>query len=367
MPRSDFAGGLALATVPPMDVRRVRPFAGKNLLDTLHFEPVELRALVDLALALKDGEVSIPLERRLLAMLFFNPSVRTRMSCEAAMTRFGGSASTLHPGSDTWVFEERDGVVMDGATQEHVRELAPVLSRFADVIGIRKSALATTAARTGGDIGPLADTFFERFVEHATRPVLNLESNQAHPLQGLADMATLVERLKEPRGVKYVLTWAWHPKSLPVATPHSQLVAACDLGMDVTLLRPEGFDLEPEVLRSARERARAGGGELRVTDDIDAAHDGARVVCAKAWSGVAWRGRYDDEARAKVPLRERWIVDEARLARGADPFFMHCLPIRRNVVATDAVLDSAASAVVDEAENRVWTAAAAIAAVLGAV
>jgi N-acetylornithine carbamoyltransferase len=343
--------------------------AGRHLLSTLDYSVAEVRSLVDLALDLKRGRRSAALERLVSVLLFFNPSVRTRVSCEAAMVRYGGSAIAIHPGKDTWNFESRDGAVMDGDTQEHVRELAPVLSRMASFIGVRKSDLITVGSDRSAATQSYAELARDEFLSSLARfsqvPVINLESNRFHPLQGLADMATLVERLGDPRGKRYVLTWAWHPKSLPVATPHSQLLAAADLGMHVTLLRPEGWGLEPEVMRAARERAESLGGTVVESDDIAATYRGAHVVCAKAWGSLDYYGRFDAEARAKAPLRADWIVDEDKLARTDDAFFLHCLPVRRNVVVSDGVLDSARSAVVDEAENRVWTAAAVFAALGG--
>jgi N-acetylornithine carbamoyltransferase len=345
-------------------------FAGRDLLTTLDWSSAELRALVDRALAIKAGRDVPALAGKVGTLLFFNPSVRTRVSCESALARFGGQGITIHPGSDTWNFEAEDGVVMDGATQEHVRELAPVLSRLSHVVGIRKSELITVGSgqtRVTGDYADLRrDAFLRAFQRFAQVPVVNLESNAFHPLQGLADMATLVERLGDPRGKKYVLTWAWHPKSLPVATPHSQLLAACDLGMQVVCLRPEGFGLDPEVVAQGRARAEALGGSLAETDDVEEAYRGARIVCAKAWGGLGFYGRFEAEIAAKAPLRARWIVDEEKMARTDDAAFLHCLPVRRNVVVTDGVLDSKRSAVVDEAENRLWTAAATFAALLRA-
>jgi N-acetylornithine carbamoyltransferase len=335
---------------------------GRSLLSTLDLAPTEVRGLVDLALELKAGGEDAQLEGLVAALLFFNPSVRTRISCESAMARYGGSAISINPGKDTWNFECGEGAVMDGATQEHVRELAPVLSRMCHFIGMRKSELITTGSVHAGvteSYEELArDEFLHALTRHAEVPVINLESNRFHPLQGLADMATMVERLGEPSGKKYVLTWAWHPKALPVATPHSQMLAAADLGMDVTVLRPEGYGLEPEIVRQGRERAESLGGSVIETDDVDAAYDGAHVVCAKSWGSLDYYGRFDEEVLAKAPLREGWIVDEAKLERTADAFFMHCLPVRRNVIVTDGVLDSGRSAVIDEAENRLWTAAA---------
>jgi N-acetylornithine carbamoyltransferase len=245
------------------------------------------------------------------------------------------------------------------------------MSQYCHVIGIRKSELVTTSSTSAEVTGSYdevkRDEFMNRFAEFAEVPVINLESNSHHPMQGLADSTTLVERLGDPRGQKYVLTWAWHPKSLPAATPHSQLLSACDLGMDVTLLRPKGWSLDPEVVAAARTRAESLGGSLEETDDIAEAYRGAKVVCAKAWAGLSYYGRFDQEARDKASLRRTWIVDEAKLDTSDDAFFMHCLPVRRNVVVTDGVLDSPRSATTEQAGNRLWTAAAAIAALGGLV
>lgn len=340
---------------------------GRHFLSTLDYSIAEIDAIIRRAMELKAahaaGDETIDtLRRKVFALLFFNPSVRTRVSCEASMARFGGHAIALNPGKDTWQFEAGSGVVMDGSTQEHVRELAPVLSRYCDVIGMRKSELVTTGsaqAEVTSSYDELkTDSFMRVLAEHSEVPVVNLESNRFHPLQGIADQATMVEKLGEPRGQKYVLTWAWHPKPLPVATPHSQLLAAAHLGMNVTLLRPEGWGLEPEIVAAARERAESLGGSLTETDDIEGAYGGARVVCAKAWGSLDYYGRFDEEAEAKKPLRQDWLVDERKMALGDDALFMHCLPVRRNVVVTDGVIESRNSVVVDEAENRLWTVAA---------
>jgi N-acetylornithine carbamoyltransferase len=336
--------------------------SGRDLLSSLDFTPEEVRALLAFARDIKAGRVRPALAGKVAALLFFNPSVRTRVSCESALARFGGTGITLNPGKDTWNFECGEGVVMDGNTQEHVRELAPVLSRMGHFIGVRRSDLITVglerAAVTRSYAELKKDEFLQRCAEFAEVPVINLESNRWHPLQGLADALTLQERLGEPRGRKYVLSWTWHPKSLPVATPHSQLVAASDLGMHVTLLRPEGFGLEPEVVQAARARAEAQGGSLCETDDIRTALRGAHVVCAKEWGGLGYYGRFEDERRDKEALRARWIIDAEKMQTTDDAFFLHCLPVRRNVVVSDAVLNSGRSAVIDEAENRLWTAAA---------
>ncbi len=336
--------------------------AGRNFLTTLDFSPEEVRALVDFALELKAGRAAAELKGLVATLLFFNPSVRTRVSCESALARYGGSAISINPGKDTWNFECGEGVVMDGNTQEHVRELAPVLSRLCHFIGVRKSELVTvgaTKAEVTGSYEELArDEFIHRLAQFAEVPIINLESNRWHPLQGLADSATILEKLERPRGEKYVLTWSWHPKSLPVATPHSQLFSAANLGMSITLLRPPGYGLEPALVKAARARTESLGGSLVETDDFESAYHGARVVCAKGWGSLDYYGRFDEEVRAKAHLRRDWIVDERKMALSDRAWFMHCLPVRRNVIVSDAVIDSPRSAVIDEAENRLWTAAA---------
>ena len=274
-----------------MTVDAAGDLTGRDFLSTLDFTTDEVRGLVDLALELKAGRAQAPLQHKVAALLFFNPSVRTRISCESAMARWGGTAVTINPGVDTWNFELRDGVVMDANTQEHVRELGPVLSRMCHFVGIRKSELITVGsavAEVSGDYEELSrDLFMHQLAKYSEAPVVNLESNRFHPLQGLADSATMIEKLGDPRGKKYVLTWAWHPKSLPVATPHSQLLSAAGLGMDVTVLRPPGYGLEPALMDAARERAEALGGSVQETDEIGAAYEDAHVMASSSRAASA--------------------------------------------------------------------------------
>lgn len=347
----------------------------RHFLSTLDWSSEELVALARRGLRFKAQGVgrlsdAPDLAGQLFGMLFFNPSVRTRVSCEAAMARLGGQATALAAGSATWQFEAGEGVVMDGNTQEHVKELAPVLSELCQGIGIRRAETMSGGSQADGGGATWEqlsqDTFLHALAEHAHVPVINLESNAFHPCQGLADMATLLELQKDkPAGRKYVLTWAWHPKALPVATPHSQLLAAADLGMDITVVHPEGYGLCPEVMRAAQERAQAGGGEVHSSHDPRAALQDAVVVCAKSWGRLDAYGKPTAEAAPPAELRADWRVDQERMALTANAHFMHCLPIRRNVIASDAVLDSPRSAVVQQAGNRLWSAVALLAELLG--
>jgi N-acetylornithine carbamoyltransferase len=340
------------------------PHEPRHLLGSLDLSPAGFGALVARAHAIRAG-ARPDFAGRVGALLFFQPSVRTRLSMESALARYGGAAVAMTPGAETWQFAHEPGEVMDGASQEHVRELGPVLSRLSDLIGVRR-AERIGGAGAGASYAELAqDLFLTRLAACAEKPVLNLESNRWHPLQGLADRMLLEQRFERPAGRRYVLSWAFHPRALPAATPHSQLLAACDLGMDAVLLCPPGYELEPKVLAAGRARARAQGGELSVSHDPRAALSGAEVVCVKSWGRLDRYGEPERESAEKTPLREPWLFSGRQLALTRQAFVMHCLPVRRNVVIADEVLDSPHSAVIDQAENRLWTAAAAIEWALG--
>lgn len=339
---------------------------GKHFINTADFDLDQIRALVDLALEIKRGSLVPRLPGKILATVFFNPSVRTRMSFAAGMLKLGGQAIELAPGSGAWTFEFGEGVVMDGATVEHVKEAAPVLSRYCDALAIRSSELVTTATKSvevGAWEVSKQDTVVRGFANYATVPVINMESNVYHPCQGLGDALTLKETLGNPQRKKYVLTWAYHPKALPMATPHSQMLAACDMGMDVVVAHPEGWALDSDVMATAAARAAAAGGSLSISHSQEEAFEGAHVICAKSWGALEHYGDWDSEKQLRAGLKH-WIVDSDRMARTDNAVFMHCLPVRRNIVVSDAVLDSAASIVVQQAENRMWAQMALLAAIL---
>jgi N-acetylornithine carbamoyltransferase len=305
-------------------------------------------ALLDRAAALKSGTAAGSLAGKVLSMVFFDPSLRTRTSFEVAMLKHGGHAVTLEPGKGSWALEHRDGVVMDGSNVEHVAEAARVLSRYADALAVRAFPSAPTWEEAR------RDEVVNGFARHATVPVINLESARRHPCQELGDALTLREKLPpDPRGKRFVLTWAWHPKALPTAVPVSAALAAARLGMEVVIARPQGWQLDPEDMAAIRACAARQGGSVAEADDMDAAIAGADAVYAKSWGSLLDFGDAKAEAARRASLRG-WRVDERRMAstRGGNGIFMHCLPVRRNVVVTDGVLDGPWSVVTDEAENR---------------
>lgn len=325
------------------------------------WSPAELAELLDLAARIKRGEVTEGLERRVMALVFMDPSMRTRSSFETAMFLHGGHAVVLEPGKSSWTLETEIGAVMDGTTVEHIVDAARVLARYADVVGVRTFPRGTDWAVTRQDL------VIRHFAEYCSRPVINLESSRRHPCQGLADAMTLRERLGDPRGKRFVLTWAWHPKALPTAVPASAAIAAASLGMEVVIAHPEGYALDPDDVDTIRRVARQQGGDLAaVVADPDEALVGADAVYAKAWGSLAHFGDVEAE-RALRDRHRHWRVTEARMrrTRKGQGFAMHCLPVRRNVEIDDAVLDGPHSAVYDQAENRLHAQRALLLAMIG--
>lgn len=339
----------------------------RHFYDLAEWSRQELDDLLDLALRMKAlGPFRAPGKK--LGMLFFNPSLRTRMSFEAAMANLGGHALVMQAGKDSWTLEFSDGTVMDGATQEHIRDAARVMSRYVDILAVRSSELMTTASQTAAAAGwpeQRADTVLRGFMRHATVPVINMESNVFHPCQALADALTMREKLGDMHGRKVVVSWTYHPKALPLATPHSQLLAAAALGAEVSLAHPEGWDLDEEVVARAHALARDAGGSLAIGHDRVAALDRADVVIAKSWASLAQFGDWEAERAARSAHRD-WLIDDAALDRTAGGHLMHCLPVRRGVEVSHEVLDGGRSWAIDEAENRLWAQQALLYRLLGA-
>jgi len=318
-------------------------------------------ALLDRAHELKRTPGGGELAGRILAMVFFNPSLRTRASFEAAMLRHAGHAILLEPGRGVWGMETRRGVVMDGQAAEHLEEAAAVIGRYADAVAVR-------AFPAGDDLeAAFADPVIGGFAAHAGVPVINMESARRHPCQGLADAMTIEERLgKRPSGARFVLAWTWHPNPLPTAVPVSAAINAARLGMDVTIAHPPGWELYPDDMHAIEAVAERCGGSVQVENDLDVAVEGADVVYAKSWGRLDLFGDASAE-RERRAVHRNWRIDAARMGctRGGKGIFMHCLPIRRNVVATDEVLDGPWSVVIDQAENRLHAQRALLLEVLG--
>ncbi len=314
--------------------------------DLADFSREEINALVQLAGRLDAQPEPDALKGKVLSLLFLSPSLRTLASFQAAMTRLGGGSFVISPDMSIHGLEVRDGIVMDGVAAEHIREAVPVIASYGDAIGIRAFA---DRKKIEDD---LAETRYRSLTDLVDTPCINMESAMNHPCQSLADWKTMDDLGMPASGGKFVLSWAYHPKALPLAVPAATLHMAAMRGMDVTVLRPEGFELPAPVMQKAIFAAEESGGSIRETDDRAEAMQGAHVIYAKSWSST----RHYGDRLADQKLREEhldWCVDEPWFDNAEeDCRFMHCLPVRRGVVVADRILDGPRSVVIPEARNR---------------
>ena len=318
----------------------------RDFLKTSDWPAPELGELIDSAIRFKTGEEkSRALTERSVALVFFNPSLRTRASMQVGIYELGGNAVVLEPGGTSWTLEHRDGVVMDADKTEHVTEFVRVLGRYCVAIGVR-----TFAALKDWEAERL-DPILNAFAKYSEVPIINLESAMHHPCQAMADMMTIREKLGSGRK-KVLMTWAWHPKPLPMAVPNSFALAAAQMGHDLVIAHPKGYELADELMDEIRRQSAGAGSRITISNDVEGAFEGVEVVYAKSWGSKNFYGAPEKDIAERAQHRDRWIVDEAKMKRTNSAIFMHCLPVRRNVIVTDAVIDSANSVVIDEAENR---------------
>ena len=318
----------------------------RDFLTTGDWTREELEELIESALRFKRGDNRAKsLEGRSVALVFFNPSLRTRASMQVGIFELGGNAVVLEPGGTSWTLEHREGAVMDSDKTEHVAEFVRVLGRYCVGLGVR-----TFAALKNWEEERL-DPILNAFAKYADVPVINLESAMHHPCQALADMMTIREKLGVWRK-RVLLTWAWHPKPLPMAVPNSFALSAAQMGHDLTIAQPVGYELDDELIKNVRVQAERAGGSVHLTNDVKEAFDGAEVVYAKSWGSKNFYGASEKDLEAREGFRMDWIIDEEKMKRTNNAIFMHCLPVRRNVIVTDGVIDSPSSVVIDEAENR---------------
>ena len=316
-----------------------------RFLDLADFSRDQVVDLIHLARHLQERPEPHALAGKILGLLFMNPSLRTLSSFQAGMMRLGGSSFVITPGQGTWNVETRDGTVMNAGAAEHVREAIPVLASYCDALGLRAFA-------DGKDLATdLAEAPFKLMASLCAKPFINLESAVNHPCQALADWKTM-DDLGVPRAGKFVLSWVYHPRALPLAVPAAALHMAAQRGMEVVVLRPEGYALPEPIMARARAAAAASGGTVSETTDRTAALAGAHVLYAKEWGSPTCYGNAEAEAALRQPLVD-WRVQESWFAgTRPDCHFMHCLPVRRNVAVADEVLDGPRSQVIREAANR---------------
>ncbi len=319
----------------------------KHFLNTQDWSRAEIDAVLRDAAYYKAHRFGDALKGKGIALVFFNSSLRTRTSFELGAFQLGGHAVVLQPGKDAWPIEFDLGTVMDGEAEEHIAEVARVLSRYVDMIGVRAFPKFVDWSIDR------QDRVLQGFAKYATVPVINMETI-THPCQELAHALALQEHFgtDDLRGKKYVLPWTYPPKALNTAVANSALTIATRMGMDVTLLCPtEDYLLDARYIGWAEQNVADNGGSFTVSHDIDSAYRDADVVYAKSWGALPYFGQWEREK----PIRDQYrhfIVDERKMALTNNGVFSHCLPLRRNVKATDAVMDSPNCIAIHEAENR---------------
>ena len=268
-----------------------------------------------------------------MLLIFFNSSLRTRLSTQRAAMNLGMNVIVLDVNQGAWKLETERVVVMDGDKSEHILEAIPVMGSYCDIIGVRSFAGLTDKS------SDYSENILSQFIKYSGKPVVSMEAATGHPLQAFADIITIEEHKKCARP-KVVMTWAPHPKALPQAVPNSFAQWSAAAGYDVTVVQPHGYELSPEFTKGCK-----------IEYNQDKALEGADFVYAKNWSV------FDDANYGKVICKDMdWTVSEKKMALTNNAFFMHCLPVRRNMIVTDAVIESPQSIVIPEAANRVVSA-----------
>lgn len=291
----------------------------------------DIRKAVDEALEVKRNRFAFTElgRNRTLLMIFFNSSLRTRLSTQKAAMNLGMNVMVLDVNQGAWKLETERGVVMDGDKPEHLLEAIPVMGCYCDLIGVR----AFAGLKDKQD--DYEERVIEQFIRYSGRPVFSMEAATRHPLQSFADLITIEEFKTNPRP-KVVMTWAPHPKALPQAVPNSFAEWMNRTDYEFVITHPEGYELDPAFV-----------GNAKVEYDRNKAFEGADFIYAKNWSA------YKDPNYGKVISTDRhWTVDEAAMALTNNAYFMHCLPVRRNMIVTDNVIESERSLVIPEAANR---------------
>lgn len=330
---------------------------GRDFITTSEWSREELETVLDVAFDLKRkfalGEPHKLLDGKTLFMLFYNPSLRTRNSFEAGMTQLGGHAHYLIPEtvySPTLTEEEP---VKLGETKEKISDTARVLERYGHGIAIRIFGKPTNWIYGRGN------QIVREFARWANIPVINMEDDMYHPCQAMADIMTIIEKLRKPEGKKLVMSWAYAPSPWkPLSVPHSVILIGAQFGMDVVLAHPKGFELDSNVIERCKEYANLYGGTFEITHNMEEAFEGADVVYPKSWTSIAYLPPNVREPNFEAIMdllkkNKHWVCNQEKMdlcKKGA--LYMHCLPADRGAEVTNDVIDGPNSVVFDQAENR---------------
>lgn len=317
----------------------------KNFITTQNWSRSELQDIINFSIELKNNPYQPLLKNKSVALLFLNPSMRTKTSFEIGISELSGAAVLLQPGKDAWSIEFEENIVMDGETEEHVKEVAQVLSSYCDCIAIRAFPKFINWNQERGD------SVINSFAKYSSVPVVNMETIE-HPCQELAHILTLQEYFGDLQGKNYLLTWTYHPKPLNTAVANSSLLIASKFGMNVKLLCPsEEYHLDDRYINAAKENCSLENTDFEISYDIQSAYSNADIVYAKSWGSLSYYGKPDEQASLNCKYKH-FIVDELKMSLTNNAVFSHCLPLRRNVKATDEVMDADYCLAVNEAANR---------------
>ena len=313
----------------------------KDFICTQDWDKEELDKLLSLTrdIKLNPKKYRNALDGKTTCMFFYNPSTRTRNSTQVAAYQLG-MLPTFNSIKDSWI----------GYKSESIKDTAIVLARYYDSIGIRIFPNSVNWVYKEGN------RILREFAKWADVPIINFEDDQFHPLQGLSDIFTIKEKKKEIKGKKIVISWAYHPKPLPLSVVNSILLISSRYGMDITLAHPKNYELDNEILNITKKNIKDSGGSFTISNDIEEAYTNADVLYIKSWGSIKCYGNTKEEKKLRLPYRDEWRIKEKYLEyTNSDSIFMHCLPIRRNIVADDEVIDGSHSIVYDQAENRLYT------------
>lgn len=308
-------------------------------IDMIHFTSVQdigdLNLALDEAFEIKKDVFKYETlgKNRTLLAIFFDSSLRTRLSTQKAAMNLGMNVIVLDVNQGAWKLETERGVIMDGDKPEHILEAIPVMGSYCDVIGVR------SFARFENKEDDYGEKILNQFIRYSGKPVFSMEAATRHPLQSFADLIT-IEEYKQTKRPKIVLTWAPHPRALPQAVPNSFAEWINAAGYELVITHPEGYELDKQFV-----------GKAKIEYNQDRAFEGADFIYAKNWAA------YSDPNYGKILSKDRaWTVDSRKMALTNNAFFMHCLPVRRNMIVADEVIDSDRSIVIPEAANRVISA-----------
>lgn len=327
----------------------------KNFLRIEDFKREELEELLELAQSFKENRYQNILDQKTLISMFFNPSTRTKTSFDIAMNQLGGHNVTIEPGKSSWGIEIKEGAIMDKDEEEHLKEVTKVLGRYADAIGVR----CFPEFKNWNE--EKKDTLINNMSKWSSKPIINMETI-THPCQALAMMKVIKDKFKKPDKKKFVLTWAYHPKGLNTAVANSAGMVASMFGMDVTIANPPGYNLDEGYLNIMKENCANNNTNFEIVNNMEDAFEGADFVYAKSWGSLEQYGNFNKEIHDQY---KNWTVDSQKMSLTNNGYFSHCLPMRRNLIATDEVVDSDKSVIYDEAENRLHVQKAILTKLLG--